>query len=254
MLAEGLNIDVCSGGELAVALAGGADPARLGFHGNNKSLAEIDEAVAARNRHDRHRQPDRDRARRCGRRPARPVQSVRLRVNSGVHAHTHSFLATAHEDQKFGVALEDAPRLVAAIRAHAEPRLPRPALPHRLADLRRRRVRRVGRPSARGARRAAGRRPRSRAEPRRRFRHRIHDRRHPDPDRGVRRAHRRHRGRRVRQARGIPVPAIAFEPGRAIIGSAGVTLYEVGTTKPTSRSAIEPARRGRASTSASTAA
>ena len=32
--------------------------------------------------------------------------------------------------------------------------------------------------------------------------------------------------------RGIPVPALAFEPGRAIVGTAGVTLYEVGTTKP----------------------
>ena len=41
----GLFIDVCSGGELAVALAAGVDPERLGFHGNNKSLAEIDRAV-----------------------------------------------------------------------------------------------------------------------------------------------------------------------------------------------------------------
>ena len=32
--------------------------------------------------------------------------------------------------------------------------------------------------------------------------------------------------------RGIPVPALAFEPGRAIVGTAGVTLYEVGTIKP----------------------
>ena len=41
MIAAGLNIDVCSGGELAVALAAGVDPARLGLHGNNKSVAEI---------------------------------------------------------------------------------------------------------------------------------------------------------------------------------------------------------------------
>jgi diaminopimelate decarboxylase len=47
MVEEGLHIDVCSGGELAVALAAGADPARLGFHGNNKSVAEIDRAVGA---------------------------------------------------------------------------------------------------------------------------------------------------------------------------------------------------------------
>jgi diaminopimelate decarboxylase len=119
MTGAGLNIDVCSGGELAVALAAGVDPARLGFHGNNKSLAEIDRAVAvgvgaivldsvveigrvaeAAERHGR-------------------VQPVRLRINSGVHASTHEFLATAHEDQKFGVPLADAPAVVAEIRSHA---------------------------------------------------------------------------------------------------------------------------------------
>ena len=45
MVDAGLNIDVCSGGELAVALAAGVQPARLGFHGNNKSLPEIERAV-----------------------------------------------------------------------------------------------------------------------------------------------------------------------------------------------------------------
>ena len=114
----GLNIDVCTGGELAVALAAGVDPERLGFHGNNKSLAEIDQAVGAgvgaividslqeigrvAEAADRH-----------GVR-----QSVRLRVNSGVHAHTHAFLATAHEDQKFGIALDLAAEAVALIRSH----------------------------------------------------------------------------------------------------------------------------------------
>ncbi|MFC5501176.1 diaminopimelate decarboxylase [Lysinimonas soli] len=116
--AAGLNIDVCSGGELAVALAAGVDPARLGFHGNNKSLAEIDRGVEvgvgaivldsvveiervarAAERHDR-------------------VQAVRLRINSGVHASTHEFLATAHEDQKFGVPLAEVPEIVALIRSH----------------------------------------------------------------------------------------------------------------------------------------
>ena len=43
----GLNIDVASGGELAAALAGGIDPARIGLHGNNKSLREIGRAVTA---------------------------------------------------------------------------------------------------------------------------------------------------------------------------------------------------------------
>ncbi len=114
----GLNIDVASGGELAVALAAGVDPARLGLHGNNKSLAEIDRAVSvgigaividsvveiervaeAASRHGR-------------------IQPVRLRINSGVHASTHEYLATAREDQKFGIPLADAAAVVAQIRSH----------------------------------------------------------------------------------------------------------------------------------------
>jgi diaminopimelate decarboxylase len=43
----GLNLDVSTGGELALALAGGIDPARIGLHGNNKSLYEIGRAVTA---------------------------------------------------------------------------------------------------------------------------------------------------------------------------------------------------------------
>lgn len=112
----GLNIDVCSGGELAVALAAGVDASRLGLHGNNKSVAEIDRAVAAGIGAivvDSLQEIPRvaEAATRHGRR-----QAVRLRVNSGVHAHTHEFLATAHEDQKFGLPLEHAADAVAVIR------------------------------------------------------------------------------------------------------------------------------------------
>lgn len=114
----GLNIDVCSGGELAVALAAGVDPARLGMHGNNKSHAEIDRCVEAGVGAivlDSVVEVDRvaDAARRHG-----TVQNVRLRVNSGVHASTHEYLATAREDQKFGIPLDQVPDVVAAIRAH----------------------------------------------------------------------------------------------------------------------------------------
>ncbi len=112
----GLFIDVCSGGELAVALAAGVDPARLGFHGNNKSLAEIDRAVSAGvgviiidSLVEIERVAD------AAARHSR-VQQVRLRLNSGVHAHTHEYLATAREDQKFGITLADAPAAVARIR------------------------------------------------------------------------------------------------------------------------------------------
>jgi diaminopimelate decarboxylase len=118
MIADGLNIDVCSGGELAVALAGGADPARLGLHGNNKSIAEIERAVGVGLGAiviDSLIEIERvaDAAARAGR-----VQPVRLRVNSGVHAHTHEYLATAREDQKFGIPLADVVATVARIRSH----------------------------------------------------------------------------------------------------------------------------------------
>jgi len=120
MIDDGLNIDVCSGGELAVALAGGAPAARLGLHGNNKSLGEIDRAVSAGLGAivlDSLIEIERvaDAAARHSR-----VQGVRLRVNSGVHASTHEYLATAREDQKFGIPLADVPATVALIRARPE--------------------------------------------------------------------------------------------------------------------------------------
>jgi diaminopimelate decarboxylase len=120
MIDAGLGIDVCSGGELAVALAAGAEPARLGFHGNNKSLSEIDRAVrigVGTIVLDSTIEIGRvvDAARRNER-----VQRVMLRVNSGVHASTHEYLATAREDQKFGIPLAEVPAVVAAIRSHPE--------------------------------------------------------------------------------------------------------------------------------------
>jgi len=120
MIAAGLNIDVASGGELAVALAAGAPAERLGFHGNNKSLAEIDRAVASGVGViviDSETEIGRiaEAARRHGIR-----QAVRLRVNTGVHAHTHEYLATAREDQKFGIAMPDAAGSVAEIRSRSD--------------------------------------------------------------------------------------------------------------------------------------
>jgi diaminopimelate decarboxylase len=119
MVAAGLRIDVASGGELAVALAAGVPGENIGLHGNNKSVAEIQRAVAARVGTivvDSAQEVERVAAAAA---VAGLVQRVRLRVNSGVHAHTHEFLATAHEDQKFGISIAAAPAIVAAIRAHA---------------------------------------------------------------------------------------------------------------------------------------
>ncbi len=117
MIEAGLNIDVASGGEMAVALAAKIDPGRLGLHGNNKSLHEIDRAVGVGVGAiviDSFIEIERvaDAATRHGR-----IQPVRLRINSGVHASTHEYLATAREDQKFGISLADAQAAVALIRA-----------------------------------------------------------------------------------------------------------------------------------------
>jgi diaminopimelate decarboxylase len=102
---EGLGLDTCSGGELAVALRAGMPGHRLGLHGNNKSAAEIVRAIDAD----------------LGRIVVDSLQEVALvgdlavergtranvmiRLTPGVHAHTHEFIATAHEDQKFGLSL-----------------------------------------------------------------------------------------------------------------------------------------------------
>jgi len=106
MLAEeGMFLDVCTGGELAVALAGGMPPERIGLHGNNKSVAELTRAVEAgvgRIVVDSFQEIDRLTriARELGVRPR-----VMVRVTVGVEAHTHAYIATAHEDQKFGFSL-----------------------------------------------------------------------------------------------------------------------------------------------------
>ncbi|CRK50062.1 Diaminopimelate decarboxylase [Rhodococcus sp. RD6.2] len=102
---EGLSMDVASGGELAVALHGGFPAERITMHGNNKSVAELHAAVAAGVGHivlDSTQEIDRldAVAGELG-----VVQDVLIRITVGVEAHTHEFIATAHEDQKFGFSL-----------------------------------------------------------------------------------------------------------------------------------------------------
>ncbi|HWN32162.1 MAG TPA: diaminopimelate decarboxylase [Pseudonocardia sp.] len=103
--AEGLSLDVCSGGELAIALRAGFPAARIAMHGNNKSAAELVAGVEAGVgtvvldsffEIARLDQIARDRGVR---------QQVMVRITVGVEAHTHEYIATAHEDQKFGFSL-----------------------------------------------------------------------------------------------------------------------------------------------------
>ncbi|WP_262491115.1 diaminopimelate decarboxylase [Mycobacterium simiae] len=102
---EGLSLDVSTGGELAVALHAGFPPERMTLHGNNKSVAELTTAVKAGVGHlvlDSMIEIDRLDAI-AG--EAGIVQDVLVRVTVGVEAHTHEFISTAHEDQKFGLSV-----------------------------------------------------------------------------------------------------------------------------------------------------
>ena len=101
----GIGIDVCTGGELAVALNGGIDPKKIEVHGNNKSVAEIDRAVSVGVKTivmDSLFEIERvaAAAKKHGVR-----QGVMLRLTPGIEAHTHEKISTAHEDVKFGFSI-----------------------------------------------------------------------------------------------------------------------------------------------------
>jgi len=231
MAEAGLRLDVCTAGELAVALAGGADPALLGFHGNDKSDAEIARAVEVGLGTivlDSHEEIGRV-ARAAA--DAGTVQRVRIRINSGVHASTHEYLATAREDQKFGIPLSEAVDAAAAVRA--EPSLAFVGLHSHIGS-------QIFDES--GFREAARRLMDVHAEL-------VASGPVPELNLGggwgidYTEADEAFAPEDVADAlaaivaeacaeRGIPVPEIAVEPGRYIVGPAGVTLYRVGTIKP----------------------
>jgi diaminopimelate decarboxylase len=231
---EGLGIDVATGGELAVALAAGVPGDRLLLHGNNKSREEIRRALGAgvgRIVVDSLAEVDRvaEVARDLGVRPC-----VLVRVTVGVEAHTHEFIATAHEDQKFGLSLASGAALEAIRRVVEIPDLDFRGLHSHIGSqifdaagfevAASRLVGLMGELQAEGVEVAElnlgggmG----------------IAYVSDDDPlevgamakaieaivDGACARA-------------GLRVPRLAFEPGRAIVGPAGVTLYEVGTVKP----------------------
>jgi diaminopimelate decarboxylase len=104
---EGLRLDTCSGGELAVAARAGINGANLSLHGNNKSDAEINRALdmnLGRIVVDSLDELERVAKIASGR---GETAKVMLRLTPGVHAHTHEFIATAHEDQKFGLSMAE---------------------------------------------------------------------------------------------------------------------------------------------------
>ena len=102
---EGLRVDAATGGELAVALRAGVPGAHIGLHGNNKSDVELARAIDARVGRiviDSLDEVDRV-ADAAGSRGVRAP--VMVRVTTGVHAGGHEYVATAHEDQKFGLSI-----------------------------------------------------------------------------------------------------------------------------------------------------
>ena len=116
---EGLALDVASGGELAVALHAGFPPERIALHGNNKSVDELTTAVKAGVGHvvlDSMIEIERldEIAGAAG-----VVQDVLVRLTVGVAAHTHEFISTAHEDQKFGLSVASGAAMEAVRRVFA---------------------------------------------------------------------------------------------------------------------------------------
>ncbi|KQY60733.1 diaminopimelate decarboxylase [Aeromicrobium sp. Root495] len=104
---EGLNLDVCTGGELAVALRAEFPPSRIGLHGNNKSVAELRRALEVG-----IGRIIVDSVEEVGRLAQLTAElgveaPVMVRVTAGVEAHTHEYISTSHEDQKFGFSISD---------------------------------------------------------------------------------------------------------------------------------------------------
>ena len=227
--AEGLGFDVSTRGEFEWVLASGVDPSLIEYQGNNKSLSEIRRAlevgvgaVVIDSEWEAKRLAEV--SAQLGR-----TQRVMIRVNSGVHAGTHEYLATAREDQKFGIARSDIPA-VASIVANA-PHLELVGLHSHIGS-------QIVSPD--GFIEAAN---RLLAEY-----EKLQD-DHPmdtvnlgggfaipytesDPDSNL---------EAIAEAlgntlddwaeKGVAPSIVAFEPGRIISGPAGVTLYTVGTTK-----------------------
>jgi diaminopimelate decarboxylase len=226
----GLSIDVSTSGELAVALAAGIEGPRIGLHGNNKSLVEIGRAISAGVGAiviDSELEIERIASVASAQ---DKVQAVRLRVNTGVHAFTHEYLATAREDQKFGIALVDVPDMVEKIRSHSQLKFLGLhshigsqifvvdgfiAAAERLLDVHAKLLAGGDVPELNlgggfGISYTQADRPLPLDEMAGRITTAV--------------------AQKCEQL-GIPVPALAFEPGRVIAGPAGITIYSVGTLK-----------------------
>jgi diaminopimelate decarboxylase len=233
---EGLGLDVCTGGELGAALRAGVPADRVALHGNNKSVGELERALDAgigRVVLDSFVEI----ARLAWLAEQRGVrQPVLVRATVGVEAHTHEFIATAHEDQKFGFSLAAGDAFEAARRVVGHPSLELAGVHSHIGS-------QIFDTSGFevSARRTVG------------LLVRIRDELGAQPpyldlgggfgiayagsddpmDVPALAASMRAIVERECAAAGLAVPRLAVEPGRAIAGPAAVTLYEVGTVKDT---------------------
>ncbi len=120
---EGLGLDVCSGNELVVALRGGMNPAKIGMHGNNKTVEEL--RLGLESGVGRIIVDSLDEITRIEQLAAEfdVTARVLVRVTTGIEAHTHEYIATAHEDQKFGFSIQGGQALMALVRCQSSPRI-----------------------------------------------------------------------------------------------------------------------------------
>jgi diaminopimelate decarboxylase len=232
--AAGLSLDVATGGELALALRAGFPARRILFHGNNKSTAEIQAALDAgvgRIVLDSFVEIARVAAAAQAR---EVVADVLVRVTLGVEAHTHEFIATAHEDQKFGLSVSSGDALEAVRRVQKLPSLHLVGLHSHIGS----QIFDAG-----GFEIAAARMIRFAAAAAAEVGHDFAEINlgggmgiaYTDDDDPLQVPTMAQELQAIvaRECalQGIAEPRLAVEPGRALIGSAGVTVYEVGTVK-----------------------
>jgi diaminopimelate decarboxylase len=243
---EGLRVDTASGGELAVALRAGVPGAEIGLHGNNKSddeiLAALDAGVG-RLIVDSLAEIDRVADLAASRGVVAPVM---VRVTTGVHAGGHEYISTAHEDQKFGLSVNPAPSIEPVEITDS------PAMQGLLAVVGRPELHLLGIPSHIGSQILDPAGFEAAARVVLRLRAQLAERTGVlvdevdlgggygiaylpgevplDPDRIAKDV--ASAVAAVCGELGTPLPRISIEPGRAIVGPAGLTLYTVGTVKP----------------------
>ena len=231
---EGLFLDVCTEGELEVALRAGIDPAKILFHGNNKSVAELEKAVSVGvGRIVIDSFVEIERLNNIA--VAKGVtQQVLLRLTVGVEAHTHDYIATAHEDQKFGLSVASGAALEAAESIIAAEGLSLLGLHSHIGS-------QIF--DASGFEVAAHRVIQLAVNIRERYNFTVTELNlgggmgiaYQESDDPIDVAQMAQTLREIVISQchqfSFPIPQLAVEPGRAIIGPAGITVYEVGTTK-----------------------